>query len=185
MKQLLDFIPLIVFFSAYKMYDIYVATAVLIVCTVVQYGITFLVARRLEKAQWVTVIAVLLFGGVTLALRDETFLKWKAPIVNWLFAAVFLGSQFIGDKSLVERVMGGSIELPQQIWSRLNISWVLFFLITGSANYYVAFNHHEYWVDFKVFGSLGITFIFMIFQTIYLFRHIKPEEKLDEEPQES
>ena len=179
MKQLFDFIPLIVFFTAYKMYDIYVGTAVLIVVTVVQYGLTLLISKRLEKAQWVTVIAVLLFGGVTLALRDETFLKWKAPIVNWLFASVFLASQFIGDKSLVERVMGGSIDLPQKIWARLNISWVLFFLVTGSANYYVAFNHHEYWVDFKVFGSLGITFIFMIFQTIYLFRHIKPEPQDD------
>ena len=176
MKQLFDFIPLIVFFTAYKMYDIYVATAVLIAATVIQYGLTLIVNRRLEKAQWFTVFAVLLFGGVTLALRDETFLKWKAPIVNWIFAAVFLGSQFIGDKCLVERVMGNAIELPQAIWSRLNLSWVVFFIITGSANYYVAFNHHEYWVDFKVFGSLGITFLFMIFQTVYLFRHIKPEE---------
>lgn len=179
MKQLFDFIPLIVFFSAYKIYDIYVATAALIVATVVQYGLTLLISKRLEKAQWVTVIAVLLFGGVTLALRDETFLKWKAPIVNWLFAAVFLGSQFIGDKSLVERVMGGSIDLPKQIWIRLNASWVVFFLATGTANYYVAFNHHEYWVDFKVFGSLGITFAFMIFQTIYLLRHIKRDESTE------
>ncbi|MBL4584000.1 MAG: septation protein A [Pseudomonadales bacterium] len=181
MKQLFDFIPLIVFFSAYKMYDIYVATAVLIAATVIQYGSTLLITKKLEKGQWVTVIAVLLFGGVTLVLRDETFLKWKAPIVNWLFAAVFLGSQFIGEKSLVERVMGGAIDLPKQIWRRLNLSWVAFFLVTGSANYYVAFNYHEYWVDFKVFGSLGITFVFMILQTVYLFRHIKPEE--ENEPQ--
>ena len=181
MKQLFDFIPLIVFFTAYKMYDIYVATAVLIAATVIQYGLTLIVNRRLEKAQWFTVIAVLLFGGVTLALRDETFLKWKAPIVNWIFATVFLGSQFIGDKCLVERVMGNAIQLPKEIWSRLNLSWVVFFAITGTANYYVAFNHHEYWVDFKVFGSLGITFLFMIFQTVYLFRHITPEESSEPE----
>ena len=176
MKQLIDFIPLIAFFTAYKMVDIYMATKVLMVVTSIQYSIYFIKERKLENAQIITLVAVFIFGSLTLFLHDETFLKWKAPIVNLIFALTFLGSHFFGEQNLVKRMMGHAVSLPESIWSKLNYSWVIFFLISGGANLYVAFTFHEIWVDFKVFGSLGMTLIFLIGQTLYLSRHIIEEE---------
>lgn len=177
MKQLIDFIPLILFFTAYKMGDIYLATQTLIVVTTLQYGFYWIKDRKLERFQIITLVAVYIFGTLTLVLHDETFLKWKAPIVNAIFAMIFLGSEFIGDKNLIHRMMSHAVDLPERIWSNLNYSWVVFFLFSGSANLYVAFTYHEYWVDFKVFGSLGMTLLFMVGQTIYLAKYIKdPEE---------
>ena len=176
MKQLIDFIPLIAFFTAYKLVDIYLATQVLMIVTTLLYSIYWIKERRLEKAQIITLLAVFIFGGLTLMLHDETYLKWKAPVVNWIFALVFLGSQFIGDENLVQRMMGQAVKLPEAIWRKLNYSWVIFFIFTGSANLYVAFTYQEFWVDFKVFGSLGLTVIFLIIQTLYLPRHIIEEE---------
>jgi intracellular septation protein len=193
-KQFIDFIPLILFFIVYKLDPrsvelaghsvelggIFSATAVLIISSILVYGVLFLLQRKLEKSQWLTLIACLVFGSLTLAFHSETFLKWKAPVVNWLFAAGFLGSHFIGDKVLIQRVMGHALSLPQQIWTRLNLAWVVFFLFSGCANLFVAFTFHDIWVDFKVFGSLGMTVLFLIAQGVYLSRHIH-----DETPQQS
>ncbi|PCJ20950.1 MAG: septation protein A [Gammaproteobacteria bacterium] len=177
MKQLIDFIPLILFFTAYKLGDIYLATKTLMVVTTLQYGFYWIKDRKLERFQIITLSAVYIFGTLTLVLHDETFLKWKAPMVNGLFAMIFLGSQFVGEQNLVKRMMGHAVDLPDNIWTHLNYSWVVFFLFSGSANLYVAFTYHEYWVDFKVFGSLGMTLLFMVGQTIYLAKYIKePEE---------
>lgn len=194
MKQFIDFIPLILFFIVYKLAPrtvefaghafelggIFSATAVLIVSSVVVYGILFLLQRKLEKGQWLTLAACLVFGGMTLAFHSETFLKWKAPVVNWLFAIGFAASHFIGDKVLIQRIMGHAVNLPQTIWSRLNIAWVVFFIFSGCANLFVAFTFHEFWVDFKVFGSLGMTVLFLVAQGVYLARHIH-----DDAPQQS
>ena len=194
MKQFIDFIPLILFFIVYKLdprtFDlaghsfelggIFSATAVLIASSVVVYGTLLAVQRKLEKGQWLTLLACLLFGGMTLAFHSETFLKWKAPVVNWLFAAGFLASHFIGDKLLIQRIMGHAVSLPQLIWTRLNLAWIAFFLFSGSANLFVAFTFHDIWVDFKVFGSLGMTVLFLVAQGVYLARHIH-----DEAPQQS
>lgn len=194
MKQFIDFIPLILFFIVYKLDPrtaefaghafelggIFSATAVLIASSVVVYGILFLLQRKLEKGQWLTLAACLVFGGMTLAFHSETFLKWKAPVVNWLFAAGFAASHFIGDKVLIQRIMGHAVNLPQTIWSRLNIAWVVFFIFSGCANLFVAFTFHEFWVDFKVFGSLGMTVLFLVAQGVYLARHIH-----DDAPQQS
>lgn len=193
-KQFIDFIPLILFFIVYKLDPrtvelagqafelggIFSATAVLIVSSVVVYGILFLMQRKLEKGQWLTLAACLLFGGMTLAFHSETFLKWKAPVVNWLFALGFAGSHFIGDKVLIQRIMGHAITLPPLIWTRLNLAWVAFFVFSGCANLFVAFTFHDIWVDFKVFGSLGMTVLFLVAQGVYLARHIH-----DDAPQQS
>ena len=125
-------------------------------------------------------MACLVFGGMTLAFHSETFLKWKAPVVNWLFALGFAGSHFIGDKVLIQRVMGHAIQLPQAIWTRLNLAWIAFFVFSGCANLFVAFTFHDIWVDFKVFGSLGMTVLFLVAQGVYLARHIH-----DDAPQQS
>ncbi|WP_062270645.1 septation protein IspZ [Endozoicomonas arenosclerae] len=191
MKQLIDFIPLIVFFTVYKMdprmVDVagnsmeiggpFSATLFLIAASVIVYGGSFLKNKTLEKSQAITLGAVILFGGMTLAFQDENFLKWKAPIVNWIFAAAFLGSQFIGKKTLVQRMMEHAISLPDEIWTRMNLSWVVFFTLLGAANLFVAFTFHEFWVDFKVFGSLILTFVFVVLQFMVISRHIQAEEK--------
>ncbi len=191
MKQLIDFIPLIVFFTVYKMdprvlelggqqLDVggpFSATMFLMAASVIVYGGMFLKNKHLEKSQLITLGAVMLFGGMTLTFHDETFLKWKAPIVNWIFAMAFLGSQFIGEKPLVQRMMGHAITLPDEIWMKMNLSWVVFFILLGAANLFVAFTFHEIWVDFKVFGSLILTFLFVIIQFAAISRHVKVEEK--------
>ena len=194
MKQFIDFIPLLLFFIVTKLDPrvieiaghelsfggIYSATAVLIISSIVVYGAIFISQRKLEKSQWLTLVACLVFGGMTLAFHSETFLKWKAPVVNWLFALGFAGSHFIGDKVLIQRVMGHAIQLPQAIWTRLNLAWIAFFVFSGCANLFVAFTFHDIWVDFKVFGSLGMTVLFLVAQGVYLARHIH-----DDAPQQS
>nr|WP_249791977.1 septation protein A [Pseudomonas corrugata] len=185
-KQFIDFIPLLLFFITYKLDPrtvdiagqtltvggIYSATAVLIISSLVVYGALFISQRKLEKSQWLTLIACLVFGSLTLAFHSDTFLKWKAPVVNWLFALAFIGSHFIGDSLLIKRIMGHAVSLPDVIWTRLNIAWIAFFLFCGGANLFVAFTFQDYWVDFKVFGSLGMTLLFLIGQGIYLSRHL-------------
>lgn len=176
MKQLLDFIPLVLFFAAFKIYGIFPATGVLIASSVLVYGGLWVKERHLERSQVIALLGTIAFGGITLLLHDETWLKWKAPIVNWIFAGVFLGSQFVGEKPLVERMMGHVLNAPATVWRRLNLAWVVFFLFAGAANLYVAFTYEKYWVDFKVFGSLGMTLAFLIGQMVWLSRYIPRDE---------
>ncbi|OLS61623.1 septation protein A [Pseudomonas putida] len=198
MKQFIDFIPLLLFFIVYKIEPrlvevagqsfnlggIYSATAVLIISSLVVYGALFIRQRRLEKGQLLTLVACLVFGGLTLAFHSETFLKWKAPVVNWLFALAFLGSHFIGDKVLIKRIMGHALTLPDTVWSRLNVAWIAFFLFCGAANLFVAFTFQDYWVDFKVFGSLGMTVLFLVAQGVYLSRHLHDSDPTTPKPEE-
>ncbi|MGY4490096.1 septation protein A [Pseudomonas sp. TE3610] len=186
MKQFIDFIPLFLFFIVYKLDPrvidvagqqvtlggIFSATGVLIASSIVVYGILFISQRKLEKSQWLTLAACLVFGSLTLAFHSETFLKWKAPVVNWLFAVAFAGSHFIGDRVLIKRLMGHALSLPDAVWARLNVAWIVFFLFSGAANLFVAFTFQSIWVDFKVFGSLGMTLLFLVGQGIYLSRHL-------------
>ena len=186
MKQFIDFIPLLLFFIVYKIEPrtvelmdhslviggIFSATAMLIISSVVVYGILYFKQGKLEKSQWLTLVACLVFGSLTLAFHSETFLKWKAPVVNWLFALAFLGSQFIGDRTLIQRIMGHALSLPQPIWRKLNVAWIIFFIFCGAANLYVAFTYQDFWVDFKVFGSLGMTVLFLIGQGVFLAKHM-------------
>ncbi len=191
MKQFIDFLPLIIFFIVAKMDPrevsafgqtfelggIISATAVLIVSSIIVYGTLWYRQKSLEKSQIITVIAVLLLGGMTVMFRDETFLKWKAPIVNWLFATAFLASHFIGNKPLITRMMEHAMTLPAPVWARLNMSWVIFFSLLGAANWFAAFMiPGDFWVDFKVFGNLGLTFGFVIIQFLFLGRYIKEDE---------
>ena len=190
-KQFIDFIPLLLFFIVYKLEPsvvevadlsipiggIFSATAVLIASSVVVSAALLIRQGRLEKAQWLTLGACVLFGGLTLALHSEAILKWKAPVLNWLFAAAFAGSHFIGEKPLIERMMGHAVQLQSAQWALLNVAWVLFFLVCGFANLFVAFVYPAIWVDFKVFGSLGLTLVFMAGQAVYLVRHAQPQSE--------
>ena len=181
MKFLFDFFPILLFFVAYKLYDIYVATAVAIVAASVQTAAFWFRHRRFEKMHLVTFGLLLVFGGLTIALHDPVFIKWKPTVINWLFAVVFMGSHWVGEKPLVERMMSHAIQAPRPVWMRLSWMWIMFFAGVGILNLYVAFNFaEETWVNFKLFGILGITFAFVIAQAFYLGRYVeepKAEEK--------
>jgi len=178
MKFLFDLFPIVLFFVAYKMYDIYVATAVAIGAAFVQTGLFWLKNRRFEKMHLITLAILIVFGGLTLILRDPVFIKWKPTVVNWLFGATFLGSRFFGDKTLVERMMSHAITAPTAIWHRLNWAWIIFFIAMGVLNIYVAYNYsEETWVNFKLFGMMGLTLVFVFGQAFYLSRYMEVEEE--------
>lgn len=173
MKLLFDFFPILLFFIAYKFYDIYAATMVAIASSVVQVAVFWLKYRKVETMHLMTMVIILVFGGLTLYLKDEVFIKWKPTVVNWLFGFVFLASQWLGEKTMIERMMGGNIALPTTIWRTLNLGWTLFFFLIGGVNYYVmSFFTTDTWVNFKLFGMLGLTFVFVLLQSFYLSRHL-------------
>lgn len=180
MKLLFDFFPILLFFIAYKLGDIYVATLAAIAGSLVQVGFTWFKTRKIETMHLVSLALIVVFGGATLLLKDEMFIKWKPTVLNWLFAAVFLGSQFIGDKPVIQRMLGAQLELPPAVWRRLNLAWALFFSVVGGANLFVMYNYDtEIWVNFKLFGMLGLTILFVVIQSFYLSRYLpetKPEE---------
>jgi len=182
MKFLFDFFPILLFFVAYKLYGIYAATATVIAATVVQVALVWLRHRRFENMHLITLGIVVVFGGLTLALHDPLFIKWKPTVAYWLFAAAFFGSAFVGEKCLVERMLGHAISVPGPIWSRLNMAWVAFFVAMGVLNIYVAYQFDENtWVNFKLFGLMGLTLAFMLAQGFYLGRYMEPEEETDGE----
>jgi len=212
MKLLIDFFPVLLFFAAYKLYDIYVATAVAIAASFLQVAWFWLKHRRTETMHLVTLGLLVVFGGLTIVLQDRTFIMWKPSIVNWLFAAVFLGSQFVGRRPLIERMMSHAVDVPGRVWRRLNLMWTAFFIFSGLANLYVANGffiaeqalvaaagqadidlatcsktlavelldlcmnaqaREETWVNFKLFGMMGLTIAFVVAQGFYLARHIR------------
>ncbi len=180
MKMMFDFLPVLLFFIVYKMYDIYVATAVLIIACFIQTIAHRMIKGEFEKSHVITLVLVALFGGLTLILHDEVFIKWKPTVINILFAAVFIGSQFIGKKTIIERMMGGNLTLPPDVWVKLNIAWAMFFVFLGGLNIYVAFSFDtDTWVNFKLFGLMGLTLIFIVAQSFYLMPHLKEEETAD------
>jgi intracellular septation protein len=177
MKLLFDFFPILLFFIAYKAADIYVATLAAIAGSVVQVGLTWFRTRQIETMHLVSLVLIVVFGGATWFLRDELFIKWKPTVLNGLFALVFLASQLFGERTVIERMLGGQLELPRPVWRRLNLAWALFFIVVGAANLFVVYTFNtEIWVNFKLFGMLGLTILFVILQSVYLSRYL-PEPK--------
>ena len=185
MKFLFDLFPLILFFAAYKMYDIFVATAVAIAASFVQLSVFWLKNRRFETIHVVTLAALIVFGGMTLILRDPIFIKWKTTIVNWIFAAIILYSQFAAKRTVVEVLLGSKVHMSQKGWHSINLSWGLFFFFIGALNIYVAFYYgldldearrEEIWVNFKVFGVIGLTLVFLVIQVFNMSRFMKLDE---------
>lgn len=208
MKLLYDFFPVILFFIVYKFYGaippeaihainpwlpltlvpgehgdaIFLATAVAIVASFVQVGFYWLRHKRFETMHLVSLVLITLFGGATLYLHNPEFIKWKPTAINWLFGIAFLGSQFIGKKPLVERLMSHAIHVPPLIWRRLNLSWVGFFFLSGALNIWVAYQFsQEIWVDFKLFGMLGLSIAFIVAQALYLARFMQEAEPANNE----
>jgi intracellular septation protein len=177
MKMLFDFLPIVLFYIAYKLADLYVATEVLIVAALAQTGWLWLRQRRVSKLLLVVDCLTLILGGTTLVLHDPIFLKWKPTVVNWLFAIILTASCLIGQKTLLERMLGDQVELPSPIWVKLTFAWALFCLIISLANLYVAFTFAEStWVNFKTLGILGLTLVFALAQAAYMSRHLKIDD---------
>ncbi|MCG8414473.1 MAG: septation protein IspZ [Pseudomonadales bacterium] len=192
MKQFIDYIPLLVFFIVWAMDErtvtiagyehsvggIFSAAEFLLAASILVYGSLFLAQKRLDKFQWITVGAVVLFCIPTIIFRDTNFLKWKAPIVNWIFASIFLASRYIGDKPAIEHMMGHAVNAPKELWIRLNTIWIYYFIVLGAINLAVAFLLSEaLWIQFKVFGNLILTFAFVIGQMPLLAKYIEVEEE--------
>jgi len=168
-QLLVDYIPLVVFILAYFYQDIFFATGMLMVAMPVVLVLQWLMTKKINKIYAASTVLVLVLGGATLAFRNPTFLYWKPTVLNWLIAIVFLGSQWIGDKTVVQRMLENAAELSADQWVRLNQIWVVFFSIVGGINIYVAYNFSEaFWVKFKLFGMLGLTLIFVIIQSVWL-----------------
>lgn len=187
LKLLYDFLPVIIFFVTYKITgNIYTATAAIIVATAIQVSIQWLKHKKLENTHKINLGLIVILGGLTLLFQDDTFIKWKPTVLNWVFALVFFGSHYIGSKPIIQRMLGESIQLENFVWKRLSMMWTAFFFICGLLNVYVAFfygldltleERTEIWVDFKLYGLLGLTFVFIIIQTFYLQRHIVIEDE--------
>ncbi len=176
MKQLIEFIPLIIFFVLYKMYDIYVATGALIAATAIQIVITFIIYRKFEKIQLITFSMVAVFGGMTIFLQDENFIKWKVTIVYLVFAVGLLVTEIMG-KPIIKGMLAKEINLPDTVWKKVNYAWIGFFSFCAALNVYVAFTLSlDVWVNFKVFGLLAATFGFMILTGIYIYKHMPKDE---------
>lgn len=189
MKQLLEFIPLVIFFIVYKMVDIYAATAALMIAMTITFIYSYYNnGKKAEKMQIITLAMILVFGSLTLILHDDAFIKWKVTLVYSVFAIALLVTQFIFKKPAIKQMLGKELELPDNIWNNLNLAWAIFFAVLGALNIYVAFYMpQEVWVNFKVFGLLAITLLFTMLSGIYLYKHLPQEnnkEKVEEKSEE-
>jgi len=214
MKLLFDFFPIILFFISYHQAEFLientfigqlidpgredfitatiVATGVAIASSFLQVGINWIKTRRFEKMHLFSLGLITVLGGITIAFGNPAFVQWKPTVLNWLFAGVFFSSMYIGKESIVRRLMGGQIELPDPVWTKLNLSWVIFFIVSGAANLYVAFYYGldyddktrmDNWVNFKLFGLMGLTIGFVILQAIFIAKYIKEEEEPAKAPE--
>lgn len=215
MKFLFDFLPVVFFFIAYKFFGdfppalidagnqipgvaleqsnpkhaIIFATLVIIIATILQNILHWLTYKKLEKMHLISLVILVIFGSITVVSRDPDFIKWKVSVFNWIFASVLLGSLFIGKKTLIERMMSHAIKVPNNIWKVLTYSWGAFFIFIGVLNYIVAFHYagvdDKNWVDFKLFGILGLTFAFMIVQGIYITKHAIIDDDIVEKTEDN
>ena len=173
-KFLFDLFPVILFFLAFKLHDIFVATAVAIVAAIVQIGWLWFRRRQVDKMMWINLAIIVIFGGATLVSQDETFIKWKPTVLYWLIAAVLLVSNLIFRRNLIQAMLEKQIVVPLFVWNRLNLSWVGFFLAMGCINLYVAFSFSvDTWVTFKLFGATGLMLVFIIVQMMMLGKYLK------------
>lgn len=194
MKQLAEFLPIVLFFIVYQMNGetlsvggwehtvdgIFSATAVLMAATMVQVVVTYAINRSFEKRLLWLLLAVMIFGGATLVFRNQMFIQWKPTIFNWVLALVFGASQFIGDKNLMERTLGSQIHLPKTVWTRLNLLWVGNFAIVGALNLVVAYAYsEEIWVSYKLYSAIGFTVLLTVLTALLISPHLKDEQLAD------
>ena len=176
MRLLIDFFPIALFFVGYKLHDIYVATAVLMAATVVQTAIIYGIDRRLRTLQKVTLVLILVFGTLTLLLQDERFIKWKPTVMYAGMAIVLAAALWVWKKNFLQMLLGSQLQLPDRVWGRLTVAWVLYFVFMSAINAYVAaFFSTDAWVDFKLWGYI-FPVMFLVGQGLYVARHLKSDE---------
>ena len=176
MKFLFEVFPVALFFAAIQIWDIFVATAVAIAATFVQVG--WLAARRkkIPSMLWASLAIIVVFGGLTLYLRDKTFILWKPTVLYWLFGAVLAGGALLG-RNLIRALLSEQMSLPDPVWRRLNWSWVGFFAFMGGLNLYVAYNYSEkIWASFKLFGGIGLMLLFVLVQSAFLAKYVEDKQ---------
>ncbi|ABY69549.1 septation protein A [Actinobacillus pleuropneumoniae] len=182
MKQLLEFIPLILFFTVYKLYGVQQAAITLVIATVIQLIVLKVLYKKIEKSQWIMGIFVVFFGILTAYFNDLNFLKWKVTIINGLFAAVLLVSQFVFKKPIIQMLLGKELELPTNVWNRLNLGWAGFFIICMLLNIVISYYFSDdVWATFKTFGFTGLSLIAAIATGVYLYPHLKNVENTNEQ----
>lgn len=176
MRLLIDFFPIVLFFVAFKMHDIYAATAVLMGATVVQTAIIYGIDRRLQTLQKVTLLLVLVFGALTLILQDERFIKWKPTVMYASMALVLGAALWVWKKNFLQMLLSSQLKLPDGVWARLTLAWVLYFLFMASINGVVAaFFSTDAWVNFKLWGYV-FPVMFLVGQGLYVARHLKDDD---------
>ena len=178
MKFLFDMFPVVLFFVAFKMFDIYVATAAAIAAAVLQLGWAWLRHRRIDNMLWVTVGVIVVFGSATLLLKDETFIKWKPTVLYWLFATTLAVAELVFKRNLIRSMMEKQMALPGFVWRRLLASWIAFFVFMGAVNLFVAYNFStDAWVNFKLFGGIGLMLVFVVLQALMLGRYVEDKQR--------
>ncbi|MEZ5741966.1 MAG: septation protein A [Burkholderiaceae bacterium] len=179
MKLLFDLFPVLLFFAAFKLYDIYVATGVAIAASVLQIVWLLMRKRKVEAMQWLSLGIIVLFGGMTLVFHNETFIKWKPTVLYLAFAGGLFLAKWLRGKNLIASLMGKQLTLPQVRWDQLNIAWMTFFGLMAGLNLLIAYNFStELWVQFKVFGTLALTLLFVLAQGLWMSRYM--EEPVEE-----
>ena len=180
MKFLFDLFPVILFFAAFKFFGIFVATGVAIAATFAQIGWVWFRRRKIDGMLWASLAIITVFGGLTLVLHDETFIKWKPTILYWTLALGLAGSSLFFSKNLIRALLGDQVTLPEDVWRKLNWSWIGFFTFMGFANLAVAFLmgfSTDTWVNFKLFGGMGLMLVFALAQGLLLSKYIDEENK--------
>lgn len=178
MKLLIDFFPIILFFVAFKFADIYVATGVAIVATIAQIAYLRYKVGKVEPMQWVSLGVIVLFGGATIVAQNETFIKWKPTVLYWLMGGALLVGQLLFRKNLLKSLMGSQMDLPDEAWRVMNWSWTGFFVVMGVINLWVAYTFStDTWVNFKLFGGLGLMAVFVVGQALYLGNYLKSDDE--------
>jgi intracellular septation protein len=169
MKLLIDFFPVLLFFAAFKLKGIFVATMVAMAASAAQIGWMYFKHRKVEPLMWLSLAIITVFGGATLLLHDETFIKWKPTVLYWLFGLALMAGQLFFGKNAMNGVMGKQITLPEKAWKKLNLSWGGFFMLLGGINLYVAYSFStNTWVNFKLFGIMGLILSFSIAQGVMI-----------------
>jgi intracellular septation protein len=177
MKFFFDLLPVLAFFVAFQLAGIYVATAVAIATTFVQVAWLKLRGKRVDAMLWASFVIIVVFGGATLVLQDETFIKWKPTVLYWLLGAVLGGAPLVFRRNLIRTMLSEQVRLPDPVWSRLNWSWAGFFVFMGGLNLYVAYNYStDLWVNFKLFGGMGLMLVFVVVQALFLARHVEDKQ---------
>ena len=180
MKLLLDFFPIVLFFAAFKLWGIYVATGVAIVATMAQIAWLKYAHGKVEPMQWLSLGVIVVFGGATILAHDETFIKWKPTILYWLMGGTLAAGLLFFRKNLLKSLMGAQLELPDHAWRAMNWSWVAFFSVMGVLNLWVAYHFDtNTWVNFKLFGGLGLMALFVVAQAVYLGRYMKDTKEAE------